>query len=38
MGSVITLGPPLIITEKEMNQALDIVEKVISDVEREGVQ
>lgn len=37
MGSVVTLGPPLIITEKEMNLALDIVEKAISDVEREGV-
>ena len=38
MGSVITVGLPLIITEKEMSQGRDIIENVISDVEREGVQ
>ena len=38
MGSVLTLGPPLIISEKEMNQALDIVEKALSDVNEEGIR
>ena len=38
MGSVITLGPPLVITEKEMNKALDIIEKSISEVEKEDIR
>jgi 4-aminobutyrate aminotransferase len=34
MGNIITLTPALIITEKEMDQALDIIEGCIADVEK----
>jgi 4-aminobutyrate aminotransferase len=35
MGNVLTLSPPLIITEQEMDQALAILEDAIADVEGE---
>ena len=38
MGNVISLSPPLVITEKEMHKALDIIEDALADVEKEGVQ
>jgi 4-aminobutyrate aminotransferase len=36
MGNVLTLSPPLTITEGEMDQALDILEEAIGEVERAG--
>ena len=36
MGSVITLTPPLIVTMQQMDQALGILEEVISQVERDA--
>ena len=33
MGNVITLSPPLIITEPEMDQALDILEACLGEIE-----
>ena len=38
MGNVISLSPPLVITEKEMHKALDIIEDALANVEKEGVQ
>ncbi len=38
MGNVISLSPPLVITENEIHKALDIVEDALSDVEKEGVR
>ncbi len=35
MGNVLTLTPPLIITERQMLQALEILEESIAEVERE---
>jgi 4-aminobutyrate aminotransferase len=37
MGNIITLTPPLTITETEMNAALDMLEAAISEVEKEGI-
>jgi 4-aminobutyrate aminotransferase len=34
MGNIITLTPALIITKKEMDQALDIIETCIADIEK----
>jgi 4-aminobutyrate aminotransferase len=36
MGNVLTLSPPLTITEGEMDQALDILEETIAEVEGNG--
>ncbi len=33
MGNILTLTPPLIITKKEMDQALNILEEAIGEVE-----
>ena len=37
MGNIITLTPPLTITEAEMNAALDMLEAAISEVEKEDI-
>jgi 4-aminobutyrate aminotransferase-like enzyme len=34
MGNIITLTPALTITQDEMDQALDIIEKCIADIEK----
>ncbi len=38
MGNIITLTPALTITRKEMDQALDIIEGCIAEVENNGVR
>ena len=35
MGNVLTISPPLIVTEDQMHQAMDVVDCSIGDVERE---
>jgi 4-aminobutyrate aminotransferase len=35
MGNVLTLTPPLIVTEAQMLQAMEILEESIGEVERE---
>jgi 4-aminobutyrate aminotransferase len=36
MGNVLTLGPPLIVTEAQMHQAMDIIDLSLGEVERES--
>ncbi len=38
MGNVLTLSPPLIISEAELNTALDILELCIAETERENIK
>jgi 4-aminobutyrate aminotransferase-like enzyme len=35
MGNVLTLTPPLITTEAQMHQAMEIIEESIAEVEQE---
>ncbi len=35
MGNVLTISPPLIVTEDQMHQAMDVLDCSIGDVERE---
>ena len=35
MGNILTLTPPLIITEEQMSRAMDIIEECIAEVERD---
>jgi len=37
MGNVITLAPPLTITDEEMNRALGIIDDCLTEVERRGL-
>ena len=36
MGNVLTFTPPLIITEDQMHQAMDIIDRCLTEVEKEN--
>ena len=36
MGNIITLAPPLTITDEEMDRALGILDECLAEVERRG--
>jgi 4-aminobutyrate aminotransferase len=38
LGNVLTLSPPLIISEAELNTALDILEICIAETEQENIK
>jgi 4-aminobutyrate aminotransferase len=38
LGNVLTLSPPLIVSEREMDAALDILESAIADTERDAAE
>jgi 4-aminobutyrate aminotransferase len=35
MGNILTLTPPLIVTEAQMHKAMDIIDECLSEVERD---